>query len=141
MAEWIYCEAHYNCLGSLETFSVICEPFVLFITHDIICISYWIDNGFLSVDDLWPRGNDDEEEPDWLKTEKEQFHSYRDQDKDGFMNRKEVKDWIIPPDYDHTRAEAKHLIYNADANKVIQILWLDWLKISYMSKTGCTMFV
>lgn len=79
-------------------------------------------DGLLNVDeyisDMWPRqGNENEEEPDWLKTEKEQFYSYRDQDKDGFMNWKEVKDWIIPPDYDHTRAEAKHLIYNADIDK------------------------
>lgn len=69
------------------------------------------------INDLWPRGSDDEEEPEWLKTEKEQFHLHRDQDKDGVMNRNEVKEWIIPQDYDHTRAEAKHLVYNADANK------------------------
>lgn len=78
-------------------------------------------DGVLSLEeyitDLWPRGSDNEEEPEWLKTEKEQFSAYRDQDKDGFMNRNEVRDWIIPPDYDHTRAEAKHLVYNADANK------------------------
>lgn len=85
-------------------------------------LSRWPLIWFISVDDLWPRGTDDEEEPEWLKTEKEQFHSYRDQDKDGVMNRNEVKEWIIPQDYDHTRAEAKHLIYNADANKVIAVI-------------------
>lgn len=70
------------------------------------------------ISDMWPRqGSENEEEPEWVKIEKEQFYSYRDQDKDGVMNPKEVKDWIIPPDYDHTRAEAKHLIYNADVNK------------------------
>ncbi|CAC5409695.1 unnamed protein product [Mytilus coruscus] len=33
------------------------------------------------------------------------------------MDHEEVKDWIIPPDYDHTDAEAKHLIYESDTNK------------------------
>jgi hypothetical protein len=27
-----------------------------------------------------------------------------------------VKDWILPPDYDHTEAEADHLIYEADSD-------------------------
>lgn len=79
-------------------------------------------DGLLSLaeylSDMWPGLNkDDDEEPDWLKTEKEQFHTYRDKNKDGMMDRNEVMDWIIPPDYDHTRAEAKHLIYNSDINK------------------------
>jgi len=30
----------------------------------------------------------------------------------------EVKDWIIPPDYDHVEAEAKHLIREADTDGV-----------------------
>lgn len=96
----------------------------------------------MSVDDLWPRGSDNEEEPEWLKTEKEQFHLHRDQDKDGVMNRNEVKEWIIPQDYDHTRAEAKHLIYNADANKVIAVIqfYQEWLKNFYTSKLGMTPF-
>ena len=31
-----------------------------------------------------------------------------------------MKDWIIPPDYDHVEAEARHLVREADANEVIQ---------------------
>ena len=42
----------------------------------------------------------------------------RDKDKDLKLNAEEVKDWIIPPDYDHTDAETKHLITEADADKV-----------------------
>ena len=30
----------------------------------------------------------------------------------------EVKDWIIPPDYDHVEAEARHLIREADMDEV-----------------------
>ena len=33
------------------------------------------------------------------------------------MDREEVKDWIIPPDYDHAEAEAKHLIYESDTGE------------------------
>jgi len=56
-------------------------------------------------------------EPDWVKTEREQFFEYRDKDKDGKMNLAEVKEWIIPPDYDHSEAETKHLIFEADIDK------------------------
>ena len=42
----------------------------------------------------------------------------RDKDKDGKLNLEEVKDWIIPPDYDHTDSETKHLIFEADVDKV-----------------------
>ena len=61
---------------------------------------------------------DGTEEPDWVKTEREQFSSFRDKNKDGQMDRDEVKDWIIPDDYDHASAEAKHLIFEADVNRV-----------------------
>ena len=30
----------------------------------------------------------------------------------------EVKDWIIPPDYDHVEAEARHLVREADSDGV-----------------------
>lgn len=66
--------------------------------------------------DMWP--NKDEDEPEWVKGERTQFSSYRDTNGDGFMDHEEVKNWIIPPNYDHSEAEAKHLIYEADENKV-----------------------
>jgi len=31
---------------------------------------------------------------------------------DGFMDMEEVQKWILPTDYDHTEAEAKHLVNN-----------------------------
>ncbi|KAL9704612.1 hypothetical protein quinque_008130 [Culex quinquefasciatus] len=39
-----------------------------------------------------------------------------DKDKDGLMDHQEVKDWIIPADFDHAEAEARHLIYEADSD-------------------------
>ncbi|XP_037052536.1 calumenin isoform X1 [Bradysia coprophila] len=77
-------------------------------------------DGKLSVDeyigDMFRGSEDGEEEPDWVKNERETFLNFRDKDKDGFMNMEEVKDWIIPPDFDHAEAEARHLIYEADSN-------------------------
>lgn len=32
------------------------------------------------------------------------------------MDNQEVKDWIIPADFDHAEAEARHLIYEADSD-------------------------
>ncbi|XP_061174316.1 calumenin-like isoform X3 [Saccostrea echinata] len=76
-------------------------------------------DGFISLEeyigDMWPDKN--EEEPDWVKTERETFASQRDKNGDGKMDLDEVKNWIIPPDYDHSEAEAKHLISESDSNK------------------------
>lgn len=66
--------------------------------------------------DMWPEKN--EEEPDWVKTERDTFKSVRDKNGDGKMDLQEVKNWIIPPDYDHSEAETKHLIHESDNNKV-----------------------
>jgi len=45
----------------------------------------------LLTGDLY-RGSEDEEEPEWVKNEKEQFSLYRDKDGDGFLNADEVGD-------------------------------------------------
>uniref|UniRef100_A0A0B7A268 Reticulocalbin-3 n=1 Tax=Arion vulgaris TaxID=1028688 RepID=A0A0B7A268_9EUPU len=80
-------------------------------------------DGFISpqeyIGDMWPRNTEDhdQEEPDWVKSEREQFASYRDKNKDGKMDKDEVMEWIIPHDYDHSRAEANHLIFESDENK------------------------
>ena len=80
---------------------------------------------------MWP--NQDGEEPEWVKSEREQFNTYRDKNSDGKMDHDEVKDWIIPPDYDHTDAEAKHLIYESDTNKVCKYKSY-WLKMGMFWK-------
>ncbi|XP_070550398.1 calumenin-B-like isoform X2 [Ptychodera flava] len=69
------------------------------------------------IGDLYPEGEDDGEPPEWVKTEREQFSRFRDQDQDGKMNKREVQDWILPQDYDHAAAEAKHLMYESDEDK------------------------
>lgn len=75
-------------------------------------------DGKVSVDeyigDMYRSNEEGEEEPEWVKNERETFNTFRDKDKDGFMNNEEVRDWIIPPDFDHSEAEARHLIYEAD---------------------------
>lgn len=67
------------------------------------------------IGDMYAGGNEDEE-PEWVKNEREQFTTYRDKDKDGFMDSEELKSWISPPDFDHAEAEARHLIYEADSD-------------------------
>ncbi|KAH0617211.1 hypothetical protein JD844_029052 [Phrynosoma platyrhinos] len=59
----------------------------------------------------------DNEEPEWVKTEREQFVEFRDKNRDGKMDKEETKDWILPLDYDHAEAEARHLVYESDQNK------------------------
>lgn len=60
----------------------------------------------------------DASEPEWVKTEREQFSEFRDKNKDGKMDKDETRDWILPSDYDHADAEAKHLVYESDSDKV-----------------------
>lgn len=59
---------------------------------------------------------DESEEPAWVSSEREQFTQFRDKNKDGVMDEEEVRGWIIPDDYNHAEAEAKHLIYEADSD-------------------------
>ncbi|XP_063697235.1 calumenin-B isoform X1 [Culicoides brevitarsis] len=69
------------------------------------------------IGDMYPnKEDDDEDEPDWVKSERDIFMNFRDKDKDGLMDTEEVKEWIIPTDFDHAEAEARHLIYEADAD-------------------------
>ncbi|KAM4721103.1 reticulocalbin-1 [Rhinophrynus dorsalis] len=56
-------------------------------------------------------------EPDWVANEREQFSDFRDLNKDGKMDQDEIRHWILPQDYDHAQAEARHLIYESDLNK------------------------
>jgi len=74
--------------------------------------------------DMWTQKDEADEEPDWVKEERNQFSSFRDKNNDGFMDREEVKDWIIPDDYNHAESEAKHLIHEADTNQVSDITYL-----------------
>lgn len=45
---------------------------------------------FFFTGDMY-RETADEEEPEWVKNEKEQFSLYRDKDGDGFLNADEVE--------------------------------------------------
>ena len=69
--------------------------------------------------DLWPEEDRAAgKEPEWVKSEREQFTNYRDINKDGKMDKEEVAAWILPPDYDHITSEAQHLINEADVDNV-----------------------
>jgi len=61
-------------------------------------------------------GEEGEHEPDWVASEREQFTQFRDTDGNGLMDLEEVKAWIIPPDFDHSEAEAKHLVFESDVD-------------------------
>ena len=77
-------------------------------------------DGFVDLDeyigDMF-RQEDGEAEPEWVATEREQFTKYRDVNQDGKLDEKEIRAWIMPDDYNHAEAEAKHLIYEADDDK------------------------
>uniref|UniRef100_O43852-5 Isoform 5 of Calumenin n=1 Tax=Homo sapiens TaxID=9606 RepID=O43852-5 len=41
----------------------------------------------------------------------------RDERRFKMADKEETKDWILPSDYDHAEAEARHLVYESDQNK------------------------
>ncbi|XP_065359331.1 calumenin-B [Calliphora vicina] len=66
------------------------------------------------IGDMYTAPEEGEEEPEWIISERETFAKFRDVDGDGFLNREEVRAWIVPNDFDHAESEAKHLVYEAD---------------------------
>ncbi|XP_037939096.1 calumenin-B [Teleopsis dalmanni] len=75
-------------------------------------------DGKVSVDeyigDLYRASEPSEVEPEWVVSERESFSKFRDLDGDGFLNREEVRAWVVPKDFDHAESESKHLIFEAD---------------------------
>lgn len=69
------------------------------------------------IGDMFKPESPNEPEPAWVAQEREQFGLYRDRNKDGKMDQAEIGEWILPTEYDHAEAEAKHLMYEADTNK------------------------
>lgn len=67
------------------------------------------------IADLFP-GVEPNEEPNFIISEKEQFKTYRDKDGDGYLDIEEVKDWILPDNFDHAEAESRHLVYESDSD-------------------------
>ncbi|KAJ8674995.1 hypothetical protein QAD02_010781 [Eretmocerus hayati] len=107
-----------------EEFGAFLHPEEIEYMKDIVVIETVEDidkdrDGKISLDeyigDLY-KGDDGEEVPEWVKNEQEQFSSHRDKDGDGFMDNDEVKNWILPANFDHAEAEARHLIYEADSD-------------------------
>jgi Ca2+-binding EF-hand superfamily protein len=63
--------------------------------------------------DIW-QPQEGEEEPEWVTIEKDQFTNVRDKNKDGFLDKQEVRDWILPEDIDLPQIEAHHLLTVVD---------------------------
>eukprot|EP00062_Callorhinchus_milii_P025435 gi/632986418/ref/XP_007910227.1/ PREDICTED: reticulocalbin-3 isoform X2 [Callorhinchus milii] len=77
-------------------------------------------DGFVDMDEfIYDMYNPEAEEPEpeWVKTERQQFREIRDTNKDGKLDRQEVTQWILPGEYDHAESESRHLIYESDMNK------------------------
>ena len=53
-----------------------------------------------------------------MRTEREQFANFRDKNHDGHLDKEEIREWIIPEDYDHSSAEAAHLMRSSDEDGV-----------------------
>lgn len=74
--------------------------------------------GICLVEDLWSPNSPNETEPEWVKTEREEFAKRRDINGDGKLDLDEVGKWIVPEDYNHVQAEVTHLFSESDADQV-----------------------
>ncbi|KAA0201051.1 putative reticulocalbin calumenin dna supercoiling factor [Fasciolopsis buskii] len=76
-------------------------------------------DGFISEDeyisDMWS-GEKGESEPEWVKSEREEFHNKRDTNKDGKLDVQEVYNWIFPSVDDPIKTEADHLMQEVDVD-------------------------
>jgi Ca2+-binding EF-hand superfamily protein len=76
-------------------------------------------DGFVDLNEfvieIWQ--DQDGEEPEWLKVEKQHFHTHRDKNGDERLDREEIGNWIRPVDFDPALSEAKHLLYEGDVDK------------------------
>jgi len=68
------------------------------------------------IGDMFSGDGEESTEPDWVKDEQKAFNDQRDENGDGFMDSEEMRKWILPADYDHAEAEAKHLVHEADVD-------------------------
>jgi len=69
------------------------------------------------IGDMYKGSEEGVEEPEWVVSERHQFAKVRDTNGDGYLDVEEVKAWIVPPDFDHSEAEAKHLVFEADIDQ------------------------
>ncbi|XP_031420475.1 calumenin-B isoform X2 [Clupea harengus] len=108
-----------------EEFTAFLHPEEYDYMKDIVVIETMEDidkngDGFIDLNeyigDMYNRDGDGTE-PEWVRTERQQFTEFRDKNKDGRMDREETRDWILPSDYDHAEAEAKHLVYESDSDQ------------------------
>ncbi|XP_055911982.1 calumenin [Eupeodes corollae] len=69
------------------------------------------------IGDMYRSSEPDDQEPDWVIQERDSFAQHRDIDGDGFLDKEEVRAWIVPKDFDHAESEARHLLFEADENE------------------------
>lgn len=53
----------------------------------------------VNLGDVYREGEEGEEEPEWVKNEREQFSMFRDKNKDGYMDNEEVRSLILNINY------------------------------------------
>ncbi|XP_061085239.1 calumenin-A [Conger conger] len=114
-----------NLIADKEEFTAFLHPEEYEYMKDIVVLETMEDidkngDGFIDLNeyigDMYNHESDPQE-PEWVKTEREQFVEFRDKNRDGKMDKEETMDWILPTDYDHAEAEAKHLVYESDSDK------------------------
>ena len=56
--------------------------------------------------------------PEWVEEERQEFNERLDRDHNGLLDHKEVRDWMAPNEKEFHEEEANHLFNNVDKDKV-----------------------
>lgn len=89
------------------------SPQIEFFVHDL-----WLFR--VETDDTVDGEDGEEIDPAWIADEEEDFREELDKNGDGKLDREEIEAWVMPNDYYNLVEEAKHLISEADSDKVFQ---------------------
>ena len=66
---------------------------------------------------MYDTEDEEEELPEWVNEERDDFNNVRDKNGDGVLDREEVLEWVYPAEeQNYAEEEAKHLIKNADSD-------------------------
>ena len=73
-------------------------------------------DSFVSLEEYIADIINDDDDDDIIESEKDNFSNNLDHNKDGVLNRDEVRAWLIPVQYDYARGEAEFLVTVSDDN-------------------------
>ncbi|EDO47673.1 predicted protein, partial [Nematostella vectensis] len=122
--QWEVADRNKDTKLSKEEFPALFHPSVFDYMQDLVLDESMLDidtnrDGYISQEEFLGKATEEkgtEEEKEMIARRRQEFLEHRDTNKDGRLDRRELKDYLFPA-YDHVGAEAQHLINEVDKNE------------------------